>query len=565
MDSELSQPTDSKALENLARQRFSNGDVGGAIDLLRRAIAIDPYSPHLHANLGVALAAVGRLDEAIPVLQQALSLNPGSPQIEANLAKAYIDQGNTLLSDRRYGEAVPCYQNALKLQPDHRWMLNNLAIALQETGRPQEALMVCLRAVEVHPDFVEAWYNLGRIHQDLDRQTEAAAAFERALLLRPDYAAARSNMAMTLQARGRFDEAVVEYRRAIESDPEYDDPQINIGIALRDAGRTDEAIAHYRNLLSVRPDLAEARWNLGITLLRQGQLEEGFAAAEARRRIPRLKCDRTFNRPQWQGEDLSRRTILLHYEQGFGDVIQFVRYASLVHDRGGRVIVLCQPELKRLFENQLQIEKVIAEGESLPAYDVHCPLLTLPLIFRTTLESIPNNVPYIKPDPSLASKWADRLSPLRPARTIGIAWAGNPRHANDDQRSIPPELLGPLAQVPGVRWVSLQKPRPAKLPNLNLLDLTDEFSDFADTAALVFNLDLVISADSAVAHLAGALGKPVLTLLPYVPDWRWMLDRTDSAWYPTMRLFRQPKFGDWLDVVSFLAGVTLVPRRADLE
>ena len=553
MEPEQLQPTDAKTLENLARQRFSSGDANGAIDLLRRAVSVDPHSPHLRANLGVALAAFGRLEEAIPVLQQALFLQPESPQIKANLGKAYIDRGDALLSSKRYGEAIPWYEKALTLQPDHHWTLNNLAIAFQETNRPWEALAICLRAVEVQPGFVEAWYNLGRIYQDLDRQEDAGAAFERAVLLRPDYAAARSNLAMTLQARGRFDEAIVEYRRTLKSDPKYNAAQINIGVALRDAGRSGEAIAHYRNLPSDHPDLDEASWNLGITLLRLGELQEGFAATEARRRIPRLQCDRTFNRPQWQGEDLAGRTILLHYEQGFGDVIHFIRYVPLVHDRGGRVIVLCQPELKRLFQNQLQIEQVIAEGESLPAFDVHCPLLTLPLIFRTTLESIPRNVPYLKTDPSLTAKWAARLGALRPARTIGIAWAGNPRHANDRQRSIPPELLEPLVQVPGVRWVSLQKPRPATLPNLNLLDFTDELSDFADTAGLVSNLDLVISVDSAVAHLAGALGKPVSTLLPYIPDWRWMVDRTDSPWYPTMRIFRQPKFSDWTSVITFLA------------
>jgi tetratricopeptide repeat protein/glycosyl transferase family 9 (putative heptosyltransferase) len=430
-------------------------------------------------------------------------------------------------------------------------------VALQELGRLEEALGVCGEAVGRHPEFAEAHYNLGRIYQDLERHGQAVEAFQRALVLRPDYAQAHNNLAISLHALGRVEEAVREYECAIDADPAYDDPRVNLGMALRDVGRLDEAVAHYRGLLGVRPDLTEARWNLGHILLLKGDWEEGFEMAEARRQIPRLLCNRTFARPEWRGEDPGGRTILLHAEQGFGDSIQFFRYARLVRRRGARVILLCQGGLKRLLEGQSGVDEVVAEGDPLPDFDLHCPLLTLPVIFRTTPATVPHDVPYIDANPSLVARWASRMEPLGPARKIGLAWAGNPRQADDRTRSMPAEALEPLARVRNARFISLQKPRPMKgiVPaSLDLIDFTDELSDFADTAAVMQNLDLIVTVDTSVSHLAGALGRPVWTMLSKTADWRYLLGREDSPWYPTMRLFRQTELGEWWKVVERIVG-----------
>jgi tetratricopeptide (TPR) repeat protein len=548
-------PADVRALESLAQIHFSTGNQAAAVDLLRRATALDPASFALQANLGIALAVSGRFAEAVAALQHALLLNPASPQITANLAQVHADHGSALYKSGRAKDAITSFRCALFLQPDHPGALNNLAIALQETGRLQEAEPLCRRAVESHPDFAEAWYNLGRILQDQNRHPRAAEAFEKTLALQPGFAQARNNLAMTLQARGMFDDAVREYQRVIAEHPDYTDAQINLGVALKEAGRVDQSVSHYRNLLSARADLPEAWWNLGLALLLCGDFQSGWPAAEARRRIPRLECDRTFPQPQWRGEPLEGRTILLHAEQGFGDAVQFVRYAPLVRRRGGRVVVLCQPALKRLFSRQPGIDQIVADSETLPPFDVHCPLLTLPLVFQTDLATIPAQVPYIEPDSALVLQWAEKLSATPNELKVGLAWAGNPRHVNDSRRSIPTSALEPLLQTPGVRFVSLQKPTPPDAPAPHLLDFTTGLTDFADTAALIANLDLVIAVDTAVAHLAGAMAKSVWLLLPSTPDWRWLLARTDSPWYPTMRLFRQPSFGDWTSVLAEVATV----------
>jgi hypothetical protein len=307
----------------------------------------------------------------------------------------------------------------------------------------------------------------------------------------------------------------------------------------------------FEKAITLRADYALAHWNLGLILLSLGDFQRGWAEYEWRWRRPEYARHDHFKRPRWDGTQLGRRRILLHTEQGFGDVIQFIRFVPKVVERGGKVILACHSELRRLLSKIEGVQQWIDPGETLPEFDVHCPLMSLPKVFGTTVQTVPGQAPYLAAGAELAERWRERVEGL-PGRKVGLAWAGRPGHGNDRNRSIRLNQLEKLGIVAGVSFVSLQKGEAARqqTPGLTITDWTADLNDFADTAALIANLDLVIAVDTAVAHLAGALGKPVWVLLPFVPDWRWMLDREDSPWYPTMRLFRQPAIGDWETPIS---------------
>jgi hypothetical protein len=325
-----------------------------------------------------------------------------------------------------------------------------------------------------------------------------------------------------------------------------------------------EGIACQRKAIALEPDSPEPHNNLAHALLSSGELAEGFGEFEWRWKSAGFEARREFPQPVWNGKDHAG-TVLLTTEQGYGDTIQFIRYAPLVADRCGRVLLQCHRELISLVEGVPGLAQVIPLSAKLPAFDAHCTLLSLPHIFATTLATIPATVPYLKADPASAAAWAAKLPDDRRLK-IGLAWAGNPLHKNDRNRSLPLAALAPLAAVPGAVFFSLQKGAPgeqAKTPpdGMEIIDYMDDVRDFADAAALIANLDLVISVDTVIVHIAGAMAKPVWTLLPFSPDWRWMLDRSDSPWYPTMRLFRQPAIGDWASVMqSVAAELARVPR-----
>ena len=490
--------------------------------------------------------------EAVARLEQAVAARPDAAQLRVELAAAYRAIG-------RLPDALRQYQWLVARHPDSPDARCNLATTLGALGREDEAQEEFARALSIDPGHAVANYNLAVGLQKQARFPEAAEALRRAVAREPRFAVAHNNLGSVLRELGDPEAAAESYRRAIglaPNDPRY---RSNLALAMQDLCRVDEAIAGFGTALRLRPDYAKARAFRSLALLLKGDYARGWADYEARREIEAFP-DRSAGRPKWDGSEPAGRTILLYNEQGIGDTIQFVRYAPLVAARGARVIVQCQPPLKTLLETSLPprgVSRVVAEGEAVGGFDLYCPLPGLPHLFGTVVQTVPADVPYLQAPPDGVVAWRQRLGRDRTFK-VGIVWAGAAGNRNDRRRSVRAAAFFPLSQVPGVTLYSLQKGPPlAQLgesaPGLPAHDLDAHLNDFADTASAVMNLDLVVTVDTSVAHLAGALGRPVWTLLPFSPDFRWMLGRSDSPWYPTMRLFRQPLPGDWGPVFEELA------------
>jgi tetratricopeptide (TPR) repeat protein len=453
-------------------------------------------------------------------------------------------------------EAQVLYRAVLKAQPGDATSMHLLGVLSGQMGDCAAAVRLIRRAIALREDVADYHSNLGSFLIELRQEGAAIAACRRAIALNPDIAEAHLNLGVALAARDELEAAIASFRRAIDLKPDYAQAHNNLGAALKDLGRLEGAADSLREAIAHSGDFANAQWNLGLLNLLKGNFAEGWRGYEQRLKLPENQwLTKRFSQPLWNGEELNGRTILLLAEQGLGDTIQFVRYARLVARRGGRVIVFAPPSLRRLLARVEGIERVVCDRDALPKFDVQCPLLSLPRIFQTRLENIPAEIPYLSADPELAGGWSRRLSAQDRRRRIGLVWAGGSNHKRDRVRSVAPSLFSPLAAVSDARFFSLQKGEAGEqkklLPaELELIDWTSGLGDFADTAALVAHLDLVITVDTAVAHLAGAMGKPVWLALPFILDWRWMLERMDSPWYPTMRLFRQPRRGDWCSVMQ---------------
>ncbi|MFZ5908194.1 MAG: tetratricopeptide repeat protein [Nitrospirota bacterium] len=500
-------------LHQLAQDAYRAGNPQKSASLYGEILTMSPDNLPALFMLGLLSAQAGNYPGAIGYFKRVVGINPYHIDAHYNLGNVYRDSGNLR-------EAFSCYQKVLQLNPLHAEAYVNIGIIFRFMGRPKEELASYQKAIQIKPDSAEAFFNLG--HYFFERED--------------------------------FDQALAWYEKAIQVDPHSDRACMNIALIVRIQGRHKDAIPYYRRAIEYNPDNAVAHWNLSNVLLLLGDFEAGWEeylwlwktedAGEHRRNFPG---------PSWQGEDITGLTILLYSEHGFGDTVQFVRYAPLVACRGAKVILDCQPELVPLLKTVEGLQTVIPAGSKLPPYDLHCSLMKLPILFHTAAKNIPSAVPYIKADPVLIRKWADRLRNRRSKVTIGLTWAGS----STPKKYCPLNDFSPLLQLDGVVFYSLQKGRSAdqakNLPDrIQLLDYTDDLHDFSDTAALIENLDLVISIDTSVAHVTGALGKPVWVLLPFVPDWRWMLGREDSPWYPTMSLFRQPALGDWGSVISLI-------------
>jgi Tfp pilus assembly protein PilF len=457
----------------------------------------------------------------------------------------------------RFREAEPMYRQVLAAQPKNTDALFLLGLITQSTRRFAESVELFQRAVEANPKSAKYWINLGLSlgGMGLRRTTDAIDALRSAVAIDANVPAAWANLGNELSNDHQYEEALDCYQRALKLQPDFADAHCNLGALLQKTLPTLEpAIAEYEKAISLQPDFALAHWDLGLALLLRGDYARGLPEYEWRWRTETVVVPRKFPQPIWDGGELGGKTILLHAEQGFGDTIHMARYALLVAARGGRVILECQPPLSRLMRSLQGVQQIIPAGEPLPPFDVHCPLLTLPLVSRTTVETIPASVPYLRADKELAKTFGMKLSPDVGGPLIGLVWAGRPENKNDRSRSMRLRDFAPLAGIGNARFVNLQLGAAAdqirqRPPVLELLDFTGDLHDFADTAALVANLDLVIAVDTAVAHLAGAMAKPIWILVPTMPDWRWMLGRDDSPWYPTMRIFRQKTRGDWNDVM----------------
>jgi len=512
-------------------------------------LAVDPARSDALHLLGVANYQQGRLSEALRLMAAALRADPRSPDIHSNY-------GLALDSSKLHQQALDSFERALALKGDHVQALNNRALTLAALGRSAEALASWGAALAVDPDYVEALHGRGNALYRLKRLEAALADYERVLALRPNNLDVLNNRGAALEELGRLDAAFESYDRAIAIDPGVPEILINKGHVCADRYQFDAALSCYAaaaGLPTLRP---EAEFCASLVRLRLGQFAQGWRDYEWRwQQAHWAPQRRDFGAPLWLGkEPLAGRTILLHAEQGFGDTLQFVRYAGLVAARGATVLLEVQASLKPLLSGIAGIAQIFARGEPLPRFDLHCPLMSLPLALGTALDTIPAEVPYIRAPADRAAQWHARLGAPRSLR-VGIVWAGSAVHKNNHNRSIALERFRSLLSASSIEFVSLQsEPGAAEAATLrrhaNVIPLGGELRDFADTAAVVSLLDLVVSADTAIVHLAGALGRPVWVLLPYLPDFRWLLGREDSPWYPTARLFRQPRFGDWESVLA---------------
>jgi len=498
--------------------------------------------------LGMLKHQTGKAGEAFRLITAALAVNPRSADALSNL-------GLVLHALRRDADALASFDKALALDPDHAEALNNRGTALLAMKRPAEALAAFERLLAKNPRHVEAQVNRANALLELGRVREAIAGYDALLAAAPRHAGAWFNRGTALAGLDRFEEAIAAYDRALAIVPGYAKAHNNRGIALRALNRHREALASYAGAIAIQQDFAEARLNQAHALLTLGDLRRGFAEYEWRWKTPgNAPHRRTFPQPLWLGErPPGGKTILIHAEQGLGDTIHFARYATPLARAGARVIVQAAPALAAVLASVEGATSVVASGDRLPRFDLHCPLASLPLACKTDLGGIPADIPYVAAPADRLAKWRERIDGLARPR-IALAWSGSAAHANDRHRSIALSRLAPLLASAGARFVSVQRdvrggdaPMLASAP---VAHVGDELADFADTAAVLALCDLTISVDSAVAHLAAAMGRPTWILLPFSPDWRWMLEREDSPWYPTSRLFRQPAIGDWQSVIA---------------
>lgn len=565
-------PELAEAHSNLGGNLWRQGDLAGALASCRRAIALKPELAEAHSHLGHVLADQGDLDGALESYHRAIALQPEFAEAHSLLGHALSDRGEL-------DAARDSYLRAVDLQPELAEAHSNLAGILWRLGDLPAALESCHRAIALKPHLAEAHNHLGHVLSEQGDLPAALESYQRAVALKPEFAEAHNSLGGNLWRQGDLAGALESCHRALVLKPGLAEAHSHVGHVLAHQGHLAAALESYQRASTLKPAAGEFLYYAGLAHLLRGEFRIGGKNYEYRWNTRALrKVRREFAQSEfaslefvptefppaevtaklWRGEPLNGARILLHAEQGLGDTLQFVRYVPLVAARGGEVLLEVQPELQRLLDKTEGATQVLARGDALPSFSWHCPLLSLPLAFGTELATIPATVPYLRANPQETQSWSQRLAndgddgeKLR----VALAWAGNPKHVRDAQRSIKLSQLAPLAHI-DARFYSLQK-GPAAVQQIaagiKLIDLAGELNDFAGTAALLSNLDLLITVDTAVAHLAGALGTPVWLLLTQAPDWRWLLHRADSPWYPSMRLFRQPAAGDWAAVLERVA------------
>jgi tetratricopeptide (TPR) repeat protein len=535
------------ALHLLGVLALQTGRPERGVGLIAKAIEINPNVAGVHSNLANGLKDLNRLDEALASYGSAIALKP-------DYAEAYNNRGITLQALNRLDTALADYEKAIALKPDYAEAYNNRGVVLQAQNRSDEALASFDKAIAFRPNYPEAFNNRGNALKDLKRFDRALASYDTATMLRPGYAEAYNNRGLALQDLKHFDAARASFDKAVALKPDYAEAYNMRGMLLQETARFDAALASFDKAIALKPDYAEAYTNQGLCLLRTGHLEQGWRRFEWRKKLQDAFGARSFSQPLWLGEkDISNKILFVHWEQGLGDTLQFYRYGKLLKARGIKVAMSVQEPLFPLLKQADPDIRLINQDEVPAEFDYHCPLLSLPLALQTTLETIPSQERYIFADQQRRREWDNRL-PLRTKPRIGIAWSGGIKHKNDHNRSIDLAAIAPLLSA-DAHWVSLQKElrdgEAARLAQIQkITSYHAELKDFSDTAAVIDLLDLVITVDTSIAHLAGAMGKPVWILLPYNSDWRWLLDRDDSPWYPTARLFRQDITRSWKSVMT---------------
>jgi tetratricopeptide (TPR) repeat protein len=535
--------------EALALQR--QGRLREAEKIYGRVLKAAPDNFDALNLLGAVKMRLGHAGEAHRLLTAAVKINPRVPGAWANL-------GHVLYALKRSQDALDCYDKARALAPDDVGILNDHANALLGLGRPQEALAEFRQVLARVPQHPQARLSSGVAQAQLGAFAEAIADFDAALALAPGQPVAHYNRGVALFNLGRYADAVGAHDRALAAAPDHAGAWLNRGQALAALNRHHDAIASYDKATALRKDDADAEFNAALALLTLGDYRRGLAKYEWRWRRTGMPAQRSRGRPLWLGEyPVAYKTVLVHAEQGLGDTIQFARYVPLLAAAGAKVVLEVQPELTALMARLDGLAAIIARGQAPPPFDVHCPLGSVPLAFKTEPDTVPAAVPYLAADDDCLAKWSGRIGALERPR-IAIAWAGNASHANDRNRSIAFVRLAPLFSVPA-RFVSIQREvrdedSAALAAAARVQHVGGELETFADTAAVIAQCDLVISVDTAAAHLAGAMGRPVWVLLPFNPDWRWTLQGERSPWYPTARLFRQTSLGDWDGVVARVGG-----------
>jgi len=534
-------------LFNKAIQLHLSGKIPEALVIYRQALKLNPNYIDALNNQGICLQTLNRHEEALVSYTQALRLRP-------DYANLYYNQGICLKVLNRHEEALASYTQAIKLKPDYIEALNNQGNCLQSLNRHEEALASYTQAIKLKLGNVEAHYNQGNCLKVLNRHEEALASYTQAIKLKPDYIEALNNQGNSLKSMNRHEEALASYTQALTFQPGYAEAFNNQGSCLQSISRYEEALASYTQAIKLQPDHVEAHLNLSLLQLLQGNFKEGWKNYEWRKKLPENKKTYTSITEQlaWSGEqDLKNTTILISKEQGLGDYIQCCRYLPMIQDLGAKITLDISKSLRSLIDT-LDIDKTYADESQKVQFQYHCTIMSLPLAFKTELDTIPKQNPYLFATDDKKRYWQEKLG-KKTATRIGLVWSGNISHENDRNRSLSLDQLKPWLNLP-YEFHSLQidyRDHDLKLlptfPNLYCHE--KDISDFSDTAGLIESMDLIICVDTSVAHLAGALGKKVLILLPYAPDFRWLLDRTDSPWYPTAKLFRQPEINNWRSVV----------------
>ncbi|MDA8138509.1 MAG: tetratricopeptide repeat protein [Desulfobacteraceae bacterium] len=565
--------------------RFQRAEWAKAIQSFQQAVMLQPKWDDAHFNLAQAYEQVEKYEEAIGCYTAALKLNP-------NYFEAAYNLGCLLLRQQRFAESVPWFERAVAIDDRHAPAHNNLGQALERIGTLARAEQCYAKAHQLAPDLMPAYVNLaellagkgelekavqnyrevlsrhphlstaqnnlGNIYLKQNRLDDAIECYRRVVDLEPRLAEGHFNLGSALRQAEIYEEAMASLLRAIQLKPDYADAWNNLALACKNIGDLDRSLTCFNRAIALDPELAVAHWNRSFVYLLQNQYLEGWIDFDWRFRIPQRKSIYPFDLdgPRWSGELVPHAAILIHDEQGLGDTIHMVRYLPMVKARCRRLILETRKELVPLLKNAAGIDQLIVRstnGRPEAKYDFHFPLLSLPRLFRTTPETAPGQQPYLLADRIKAEVWRNRLPSS--GMKIGLAWAGRPQHTNDRNRSCQLSQLRPILEMPGISFVGLQKGPATEqskefIGRSDFINLDAELSDFSDTAAVLTHIDLLITVDTAIAHLAGAMGKPVWVMIPFIPDWRWGMTSATTPWYPTMRLFRQPRPKDWEAVIQ---------------